>query len=67
MSIAVVRSPLQELCATLRDSGTGRTVAAIAGFNVVLIRALGLGGVIFARTVVRVSQALVSLSAIVTL
>lgn len=51
MSAHAARSRWQGLATTLRWPGPGRTVASTAGFNVALIGALGLGGVILARAV----------------
>jgi O-antigen/teichoic acid export membrane protein len=51
VSAHATRIRLHGLAVNLRWPGTGRTVARTAGFNVALIGALGLGGVILARTV----------------
>jgi O-antigen/teichoic acid export membrane protein len=51
MSVPAARSRLHRVAARLRWPSVGRTVASTAAFNVALIGALGLGGVILARTV----------------
>ena len=50
MSVPAARIRWQGFAATLRWPGTGRTVASTAAFNMALFGALGLGGVLLART-----------------
>jgi O-antigen/teichoic acid export membrane protein len=51
VSASATRVRLGVLSGRLRQPGTGQAVARTAGFNVALLGALGLGGVILARTV----------------
>jgi O-antigen/teichoic acid export membrane protein len=50
VSSSATRARLRGLPAGLGQPGTGQAVARTAGFNVALLGALGLGGVILART-----------------
>lgn len=50
MSVPAARIRWQGLATTLRRPGVGRTVASTAGFNTALFGALGLGGILLART-----------------
>ncbi len=51
MSAQVAHRRLRGVTTTIRSPGIGRSVASTAGFNVTLIGAAGLGGIILARTV----------------
>ena len=50
MSVPAARIRWQGFATMLRWPGAGRTVASTAGFNMALFGALGLGGVLLART-----------------
>ena len=49
--VHAARGPIQTIATSLRWSGTARSVARTAGFNVASAAAAGIGGIILARTV----------------